>query len=451
MSLATTLPLDERVGLLEEKFDEINKDLTHNITKIYGRDDLLTTIDLVFHSVLSFVFLGNIVRKGWVEALILGDTGCGKTTAVEALMKHYQAGEMIRGEGATFAGLIGGAQQVSGSGPWSITWGTLPLQDRRFVAIDEVSGLSIKDISDMSGVRSDGIAQLTKIHQEKTFARTRLLWISNPRSNRSLASYATGVDAVRELIGRPEDIRRFDFALTLASSEVPSDVINRRYSGEEIPHVYTSELCHDRVLWAWSRKPEQIVFEEEAEEIILQRAKKLGEEYHSSIPLVEPADQRIKLARLAVAAAARVFSSDDEGERVMVRGEHCEFVYRFLDKIYKKKSLAYDLYSRQRFADEKLSNPQKVTEALDDRGPEFVNILLDMSFISMADIEVLGDLERQEAKEFLSILVRNRCLKRARSGFFKTPAFIELLKQLKEHGFKSKLKEETSEDEKEPF
>lgn len=449
MSPAATLGLSDRVGLLEEKFAVINKDLSHNVTKIYGRDDLLTAIDLIFHSVLSFVFLGNVVRKGWVEGLVLGDTGCGKTTVAEALMKHYQAGEMIRGEGATFAGLIGGVQQVSGSGRWSVTWGTLPLQDRRFVTIDEVSGLPVTDISDMSGVRSDGIAQLTKIHQEKTFARTRLLWISNPRSNRSLASYATGVDAVRELIGRPEDIRRFDFALTLASNEVPSDVINRRYSGEEVPHVYTSELCHNQVLWAWSRKMEQIVFDEEAEDIILERAKKLGAEYHSSIPLVEPADQRIKLARLAVAAAARVFSSDDEGERVMVRGEHCEFIYRFLDKIYKKKSLAYDLYSRQRFSDEKLANPDVVREALEEQDIDFVNILLDMSFISMADIEVLADLDRIEAKQLLSIFVRNRCLKRARSGFFKTPAFIELLKQIKENGFKPK--EVTSKDEEEPF
>ncbi len=449
MSPTTTLGLEERVALLDEKFAAIAKDLSHNVTKIYGRDDLLIAIDLIFHSVLSFVFLGNVVRKGWVEGLVLGDTGCGKTTVAEALMKHYQAGEMIRGEGATFAGLIGGVQQVSGSGRWSVTWGTLPLQDRRFVTIDEVSGLPVTDISDMSGVRSDGIAQLTKIHQEKTFARTRLLWISNPRSNRSLASYATGVDAVRELIGRPEDIRRFDFALTLASSEVPSDVINRRYSGEEVPHVYTSELCHNRVLWAWSRKMEQIIFDEEAEEIILERAKKLGAEYHSSIPLVEPADQRIKLARLAVSAAVRVFSSDEEGERVLVRGEHCEFVYRFLDTIYKKKSLAYDLYSRQRFSDEKLSHPDKVREALADQGMEFVNILLDVSFISMADIEVLADLERAEAKQLLSIFVRNRCLKRAKTGFFKTPAFIELLKEIKENGMEPK--EEKSKDEEDPF
>lgn len=440
------LPYEKRLELLIAKVEGISKDLTHNVTHIYGREQVVLAMDLVFHSVISFNFLGEIVRKGWLECLILGDTGCGKTSIAEALMRHYRAGELVRGEGATFAGLVGGAQQTSG-GVWGLTWGTMVLQDRRLVVFDEVSGFSTKDISDMSGIRSDGIAQLTKIQQEKALARTRMIWISNPRSNRALFSYTAGIEAVRELIGRPEDVRRFDFALTVSNAEIDSKVINRRYGPSEVPHVYTSDLCHQRILWTWSRRPEHIVFTPEAEERILKRAEDLGKRYHPSIPLVEKADQRIKLARMAAAIAARVFSTDAEGIRLFIREEHAEFCYQYLLSCYDRKSLAYDLYSKQKFAEETLKDETIVTDILEIQGRDFVDSLLETAFVNIADIEILIEAERPEAKQVLSSLIKNRCLKKSRYGFFKSPAFIELLKKVKEEGkFITPKKEGEKED-----
>lgn len=438
--------LIERVNQVRSKFDEIHQDLAIHVTKIYDRPELMISIDLVFHSVLSFNFLGNMVRKGWLECLILGDTGCGKTSTVASLIKHYKAGDICTGEGATFAGIVGGAQQFAGN--WSITWGQAPLMDRRLLAIDEVSGLTTEMISNMSGMRSDGIAALTKIHQEKTFARTRLIWISNPRGrNKGLRAYNTGIEAVQELIGRPEDVRRFDFAVTVASGEVATKVFNRRVDSKGIPHRYTSQLCHEQVMWAWSRKSEQITITPEAEELILNRSEKMSKQFHASVPLVEPADQRIKLARLAVAAAARLFSTDETGERVIVGPEHVEFIYQFLLQIYTKKSLAYDLYSRQKFAEETILHPDAMMELVTGHGEHFVDSLLDARSLNVSDIELICGTEKTETKDLVGALIKNRCLKRGRFGFFKTPAFIELLKLAKE-----KDEWPTSEDENEtPF
>ena len=71
-------------------------------------------------------------------------------------MKHYQLGEFVTGENTSFAGLIGGMQQNQKR--WFVSWGKIPLNDRRLVILDEASGLSKRDISNMSGVRSSGIA-----------------------------------------------------------------------------------------------------------------------------------------------------------------------------------------------------------------------------------------------------------------------------------------------------
>ncbi|MEK9208328.1 MAG: hypothetical protein AAB922_07610, partial [Patescibacteria group bacterium] len=178
------------------------------------RDDILHAFDLVAYSVLHFDFLRQRVRKGWVEGLVLGDTRCGKSETAQRLVQHYRAGEVATGENATYAGLIGGMQQTQKT--WSITWGKIPLNDRRMLVIDEVSSLDHAAIARMSSVRSSGVAEVVKIQTERTASRVRLLWIGNPRRPRPLASYNSGVEAVQELIGQPEDVARFDFAVAVA-------------------------------------------------------------------------------------------------------------------------------------------------------------------------------------------------------------------------------------------
>lgn len=423
---------------VEAKFKEISEDLTNNVTKIYQREDLIVLLDLIYHSVLQFEFQGRIVKKGWTEGLILGDTRCGKTETVVSLIEHYKAGEISTGENASFAGLIGGMQQIGSR--WSIIWGKFPLNDRRLLVIDEVSGMPVEDIGKMSGVRSSGIAEIIKVQSEKTFSRTRLVWLGNPRSSRPLATYDNGIQAMKELIGRPEDIARFDVAMTVASGEVSIDVINRQKHAE-VPHVYTSDLCHNLVLWAWSRKPSDVRFTQAATEACLEAASSLSKDYSSAIPLVEPAEQRIKVARLAVACAARMFSTDS-GEEVIVKPEHVEFVMKFLRRVYNKPSMNYGAYSRAKMADLTLKNAEIVRAQLQRGGLALVEALLERQYIRLVDLEDILDLGKTEVKPIVAKLVQNRALKHQSNAYVKTPAFIEYLKKVLETGLGEHIKQE---------
>lgn len=421
---------------IEEKLNDITEDLSNNVTSIYRRNDLITAIDLVYHSVLYFNFQGKRISKGWTEALIMGDTRCGKTETITALARHYRAGEISTGENCSFAGLVGGLQQVGSR--WSISWGKLPLNDKRLFIIDEVSGMPIEDIGRMSGVRSSGLAEITKVQTERTFARTRIVWVANPRSSRPLGSYDTGVQAIPELMGRPEDIARFDLAITVMSGDVPLSVVNEQ-KRKKVEHKYTSELCSKLVLWAWSRKPEDVVITEEAEKLCLELSMKMGATYSSMIPLVEPAELRIKLIRLSVACAARTFASTN-GENLVVDVQHIQFVYDFLNKVYSQPSMNYLAFSKARLQEQQLKDSSVVEVIIKSHGPALVEGLLSQQYFRLQDFEDLFDLEKKELKGIISQLVRNRAIKHYNTVYCKTPAFIVMLRAIQALGVAEKPK-----------
>lgn len=429
---------------VKAKFKEIHDDFEANVTHIVGRDDLLTGIDLVYHSVLGFNFQGIPIQKGWLEFLCIGDTRTGKSETTEAMMRHYQLGEMSVAENTSYAGLVGGLQQT-GDKRWFLTWGKLPLNDGRLFVIDEASGLSVDDIAKMSGIRSSGIAEITKIQTERTTARTRLIWLSNPRSGNPMSSYSHGIQAVAELIGKAEDISRFDFVVSAAKDEVPMSLINRMIDEDQLPqHVYTSDLCKQLVLWAWSRKPEDVEFDRDAVQLTLKYASDMGNRYSSQIPLVEGANQRIKLARMAVAVACRVFSTDETGQKVIVQAQHVQFAYDYLNQLYSKPSLNYRGYSAGEYLDAQaaIKNRQHVLAFL-EASPGVSEICARQDFIWTRTLEEQLNIDRTAAAELISQLAKWRMITDTGSrGYKKTAGFISILREWENNRMQEALSEE---------
>lgn len=423
---------------VEAKMYDIAHDLSLNVTHIIDRELLLIGMDLVYHSALSFYFQGRKINKGRVDLLVIGDTRCGKSESFLGIVNHYKAGEIITGENTSKAGLLGGTQQTGNR--WITTWGKLAMNDRRLLIVDEISGMSVEDIGQLSGVRASGIAEINKIQAEKMLARTRAIWAGNPRSNRPLSAYDTGVQAVQELIGRPEDVARFDIAVCLRSGEVSLDRINTS-SRPTVDHVYTADLCNKLVMWAWSRKPEQISFEKDAEQLCLELATGMSQRYSSAIPLVEGAEQRIKLARLAVACAMRLFSTED-GENVIVKKEHVQYVHDLLEQLYSGPGLNYLAYSRVKIAEQTLKDEGEVLGTLNMFGTNLVEGLLDHSYLRLSDLEDILNLDKKDVKPIISLLLKNKALKHYGSFYVKTPAFITLLRKVQIEGHVDAKKQE---------
>lgn len=412
-----------------DKFDEIHNDLTYNVSKIYKRNDLLTAIDLIYYSALEFDLLGERLPKGYVEGLIIGDTRCGKTRTIQTIVDHYRAGEFITGENTSYAGLVGGMSQIGNQ--WTINWGKLPLNDRRLVIVDEASSLTHETIANLSAIRSSGVAEIVKIQTEKTHARCRMVWVSNPRSGYRLNTYNHGVQAIKELIGKSEDIARFDFSTTVATDDVDLTDIQKE-SRRRVKHVYTSDLCNLLLLWVWSRTKQNIKIDRDTETAIVTFANELGRKYSPSIPLVEPAEMRIKVARLAVAVACRLFSTDD-GENVIVKPEHVNFVYKYLDGIYSKASMSYDLYSQNEFRKTIMSveNRDRLIAEFKRKFPNWDivrNVLMENQVFRKREFETQVGFDKDLASEFFKWTTINRLVKSTSGGYVKNPTFTELLK-----------------------
>ena len=423
---------------VEEKFAEIHADLERNITYIWDRRKVAIAVDLVYHTVLSFSFQEQQVKRGWAECLIIGDSGQAKTTLVERLMSHYQSGELLSGESSKRTGLVYNIQQTGSKGNWSLMWGAMPLNDGGLLTVDELSGMPENDLAQMSDVRSSGIAKATGVVTAETTSRTRMIFISNPRNGRQLKAENYGVMAILKLWGKAEDVRRLDFAVGVASGEVDSEVVNKSIVDiPKVDHKYTTDTCKMRVMWAWSRRPEQVIFTDEATAAILHNASKMGKKYASRIPLVEPADQRLKLARLAVAAAVSVYSTDD-GTSVIVKEEHVQFVVNYLNEVYDSRALSYDRFSADEFensdtTDAAMTKLIKTFIAIPFATRSVMDIvraLYQLPYFSRNTLEDATGIDRDELKNLMQFLISSSIVEKSRDDYKRTPLGHTFIEQL---------------------
>ena len=412
---------------IEQTFADQARVMSINVTKIRGRDDLWLFCDLTFHSVQGFMFGDELVPKGWLDSLVIGDTRCGKGYTAERLVHYYSLGETVSAENCTYAGLVGGMLQIGDR--WQIVWGKIPLGDRRLVVLDEAKALSIEEIGRMSRLRSEGIAEIAKIQTERTYARTRLLWLTNPREGRLMRNYDYGVNAVPEFVGHAEDTARFDMAITVAQGEVAIDRINVP-SPAEIEAPWPRDAARKLVLWTWSRRPDQVRFTKDAVTATLESAKRMGQKYSSAIPLVQSENIRYKIARVAAAVAAKTFRTKD-GEILTVDEACVRFAVRFMEACYDKPSMSYNWYS-ETILNEDAVDEMIVRKIVDkfQNADAFIRGMLSTQSFSAADMADFTAIDQFETKHVIGALVRNGCIFKTGPVYRKKPGFIRVLRKI---------------------
>jgi len=396
-----------------EKIAEIHSHFIADFMFIFGREDLIMGVDLVYHSVRRMNLQRRLI-KGWLDILIIGDTRQGKTETIKQLMGYYGLGTVASGESSSRTGLLYNIQMIQGQDAW-IQYGLLCRANGLLVAVDEVHGMKAEDFKAFTDARSEGIVNVTRYAWGSALAETRLISICNPREEMSMESYGFPIMAIPDIpiFTSKEDISRFDYAVGVMAGEIDDDVLHTNVNDiQRADNPYTKTLCKNLILWIWTRKPKEIVITSEVEKYILKRSIEFCADWVADIPLVESADQRLKITRIAAAIAGRTYSTED-GVHLLVQKHHIDDAIAFLYKIYKSPSLDYYEYSIDKaktfIDDEDMEN--LVSHFTASFGANSITIAawcLSSNTFQKSTIKISLNLESSEVDQLMSLLISNK-------------------------------------------
>lgn len=188
-------------------------------------EKLITVSELTYNSVLQFNMGRYAGLKGCIDSIIVTDTGFGKSITAERLMNAYGVGARVSlvGSASTPQGLIGGSKIV-GRG-LQTTAGIIPRNHRGLIMFEELGKNKSDILKELTDIRTSGKAEIARVSGKISLpAIIRMLFSSNPKSdssgtNKTVDSYANGIEIIQDLLGAREDIGRFDLIAILGQSE----------------------------------------------------------------------------------------------------------------------------------------------------------------------------------------------------------------------------------------
>ena len=413
-----------------------------NAAGVTGRKELFMINDLVFFSPIEIRSkMLPSVKRGWVEVLIAGDPRTCKTLISKFLMKHYKVGTIIAGSSAVSrSGLIGGVAFFKNKS--QIAWGKMPSNDMGTVIIDEMSEIDIGTLTDLTNLRSEGVANIDQIKSSKSTARVRKIMLSNAREWRDdeKREYNYGIQFLKDLCLKTRILARFDIAFYVKEGDVDINKFGNKY--EEIATEFTEYQCRHLIMWAHSRKPQEIIFEEGFEDRINDLQKEMSNKYHSSTQLVNQ-EMRAKLIRLSTSLAAMLYSTlSKDWNKIYVKKEHVDYIVEFLYSIYDHDNMKMDQFSAVRRNQESLGDMRFMMNIAKyiDLGPlfneeEFTDRSLHQIFYDFLDKVKRSKLSIPDAKtdsvltsgmhtyegnyKIISLLTSRNCMIRCKRGIFK--------------------------------
>jgi len=422
---------------------EILSDLSENVTRIFYRDEILSTILLTYCSPLWIPFNGEIIR-GWVVSVIIGDSGTGKSQSYTRLSEFMNVGDCFSALTGSRTGLAYALVEHKQKG-WQVKIGRYPANSRKILAVDEAQFLEKRDIEAIQKAMDEGFLQIDRVKSHGYESQTRMIMICNPKKDKIMNNFLLGCEAIKELFNPPV-IRRIDLATFVGAGETKDlDFINKKVGRKNSARI-TPEMLRAVVYWAWNLKAHQIEFTEEATDRVLLYAGRLSEMYGYStdIPLVPPADFRKTIARLSTAVAVLLLSTDENFTKLIVREKHVETMVNIFKQIYSHKNCGLDIYSKQQKKKTQLEDYEEIEQAFLDRIKNekhaedegiFIRTIYNLCIndkIQREDLAAQVDCEKGTVSRIISFLRKFNLIDSSKTGYEKKPKFNMFLRRFNE-------------------
>jgi hypothetical protein len=201
------------------------------------------------------------------------------------------------------------------------------------------------------------------------------------------------------------------------------------------------EAFKNSVFWAWSRKVDDIIIKDDVVSVINGVANNLIDKFGSAtdIPLVSN-DVKFKVARLSVALACLLHSTDKEHGKVIVTQEIVEMVERFIVRVYSASNCRFDRYASDSKASIDITQEEfdAIKKALVEEGKkdrsnilaELINVFRTNTLIRLNEISARFDKSDSTIKSKLIFFKRFGLIRSGKSGYAKTQKFIQFLNKL---------------------
>lgn len=379
--------------VMDMRYEELGKKAVGK----YLPKSIFFSSELVYHGVLDFWFMDRYM-KGHPEGLIIGASRTGKSEVGNVMSGFYGLGNVTECKNASPAGLIGGVDKSS-NGTFRISWGSIPRNHRGMLFLDEISGLPPDVYKQMTGLRSQRKAVIEKIRKGKAPAKTRLLWVGNPKTkddgrSKTLHDYTSGVDVCLDLFPADEDVSRFDFIVLVP--EPPEYISPLNDDGSLPEEKQLPEELKQLIRWVWSRSREQVKFDTYVERYIEHVALDLNKDFGSAVKIIGIEGVK-KIARLATSIAACCYSTDSSGECVVVKKEHVDWVKAFLVDCYDNDIFRLKQYvvKERKFS---TTNDEiiKITAGLAKKYPMLIKVLLEQDECPQYVLQSVGNVTSKD-------------------------------------------------------
>ena len=342
--------------------------LAAEVTKNYGREQLHTLVDLLYHSVLWMRVDGH-KRRGWLDVAVMGDTGSGKSSTAQR-MAHWLGlgGVYTCADNVSRAGLTMGAVKANGSGGYRQRPGLFPRNHGKLIVLDEFhimveesGSIDSSPIMHLQAARDMGIVEGVKVYGTRRLnAAVRLMTISNWLYGK-IGSFKFPCEHFGVLYGRPEMLRRLDVPLTVegepTSMEVP------RWQDPTKDLRWNREAWRTLILRAWAIEEEDVIIEPDALTYAQTICEVWKELYSEDLALFTYAEKPLSLLRVAAAASCACLSyPDGEVMKCLVTKEHVEYARQLFEEFW--EGMGYAQYSQSQVRMRELTKPVQTERLL---------------------------------------------------------------------------------------